>query len=46
MLREIDFFFEKDEPLKEYLLFLCDFILAFDDQISGLWKYKMPFLHL
>lgn len=44
MLREKDLFFlQKDEPVKSYLLFLRDFILAFDDCISESWKYKMPF---
>jgi len=44
MLREIDLFFlQKHEPLKGYLLFLRNYILAFDDHISESWKYKMPF---
>jgi hypothetical protein len=43
-LREIDeFFLQKDEPVKSYLLFLRKFILDFDGNITEAWKYKMPF---
>ncbi len=44
MLREIDtFFLEKNEPVKGCLLFLREFILAYDKNITEAWKYKMPF---
>lgn len=44
MLREIDnFFLMKDEPSKSYLLYLRDFILNYDQNITEAWKYKMPF---
>jgi len=44
MLREIDnFFLEKPEPVKSCLLFLREFILAYDKNITEAWKYKMPF---
>src|ERR1700679_568734 len=43
-LREIDeFFLQKEEPLKSYLLFLRKFIIAYDKNITEAWKYKMPF---
>jgi len=44
MLREIDqFFLNQDEPTKSCLLYLREFILDFDDNITEAWKYKMPF---
>jgi hypothetical protein len=44
MLREIDnYFLQKDEPLKSCLLFLREFILGYDENITEAWKYKMPF---
>src|ERR1700748_1405830 len=44
MLREIDnFFLQKDEPVKSYLFFMREFILAFDKNITEAWKYRMPF---
>jgi len=43
-LRDIDnFFLQKDEPAKSCLLFLRDFILGYDKNITEAWKYKMPF---
>lgn len=43
-MREIDnFFLSKDEPAKSCLLFLREFILAYDGDITEAWKYKMPF---
>jgi hypothetical protein len=43
-MREIDnFFLQKDEPVKGCLMFLREFILAFDEGITEAWKYKMPF---
>ena len=43
-MREIDVFFhQKDEPLKSSLLFLREFILAYNSNITEAWKYKMPF---
>jgi hypothetical protein len=44
MLRDIDnFFLEKPEPAKSCLLFLREFILVYDKNITEAWKYKMPF---
>lgn len=44
MLRDIDnYFLNKEEPTKSCLLFLREFILAYDSQISKAWKYRMPF---
>ena len=44
MLREIDLYFlQKDEPVKSSLLFLREFILGYDSNITEAWKYKMPF---
>ncbi|MFI5137345.1 MAG: DUF1801 domain-containing protein [Sphingobacteriales bacterium] len=43
-MREIDnFFLQKDEPVKSCLIFLRDFISAYDKNITEAWKYKMPF---
>jgi hypothetical protein len=44
MVRDIDnYFLEKEEPIKSYLLALRDHILKFDTNISEAWKYRMPF---
>jgi hypothetical protein len=44
MLREIDsFFINQPEPAKGYLIFLRQFILNTDKDITEAWKYKMPF---
>jgi hypothetical protein len=44
MLREIDnFFLQKDEPAKSCLLFMREFIVGYDKNITEAWKYKMPF---
>ena len=44
MLREIDnFFLQKEEPVKSCLLFLREFVLSYDKNITEAWKYKMPF---
>ena len=44
MLNAIDnYFLNKDEPVKSCLLFLRDFILNFDNNITEAWKYGMPF---
>ena len=44
MIREIDnYFLEKDEPVKSYLLTLRDYILQYDKNITEAWQYKMPF---
>jgi hypothetical protein len=44
MLREIDIFFiDQPEPAKECLIFLRQFILAYNRDITEAWKYKMPF---
>src|SRR5215467_16305740 len=44
MMREIDEYFAgNEEPVKGYLLALRQHILNLDENISELWKYKMPF---
>jgi len=44
MLRAIDnYFFQKDEPIKSYLLALREMILKHDKNITEAWKYGMPF---
>jgi len=44
MIREIDnYFLEKNEPVKSYLLTLRDYILQYDKNITEVWQYKMPF---
>jgi hypothetical protein len=44
MVREIDnYFLQKDEPVKSYLLALRDYILQYDSNITEAWKYRMPF---
>jgi len=44
MLREIDnFYLQKAEPVKSCLLFLRNYILHHDKNITEAWKYKMPF---
>ncbi len=44
MLPQIaQFYHEKDEPLKSCLLNLREDILNFDKNITGAWKFNMPF---
>jgi hypothetical protein len=44
MIRDIDnYFLEKQEPVKSYLLTLRDYILQYDKNIAEVWQYKMPF---
>ena len=44
MLRDIDnFFLQNDEPAKSCLLFMREFILGYDENITEAWKYRMPF---
>ncbi len=44
MSREIDnYFLEKHEPIKSYLLALREVILDYDQHITEAWKYRMPF---
>jgi hypothetical protein len=44
MIREIDnYFLEKNEPIKSYLLALRELILEYDSDITEAWKYRMPF---
>ena len=44
MTRDIDnYFLEKDEPVKSYLLTLRENILQYDKNITEAWQYKMPF---
>ena len=44
MLREIDnYFFLQKEPTKSCMLSLRRHILALDERITEVWRYKMPF---
>jgi hypothetical protein len=44
MLRAIDnYFLQKEEPIKSYLLALREIILKHDKNITEAWKYGMPF---
>lgn len=44
MLNAIDtYFLEKEEPVKSCLLFLREYILRQDKNITEAWKYGMPF---
>ena len=46
MLRPIDnYFLKQKEPEKSCLLFLRDFILKHDQNISEKWQYGMPFFY-
>ena len=43
MLREIDnWYFNKSEPNKSCFEALRSWLLAFDDQITESWKYRLP----
>lgn len=43
-LRDIDnYFLQKEEPVKGCLLFLREYILSYDKNITEAWKYRMPF---
>jgi hypothetical protein len=44
MLRPIDqYFLQQDEPAKSVLLFLREYILQSDSNLTEEWKYGMPF---
>lgn len=44
MENEIDnFYLQKEEPLKGCLIALQKIILAQDNEIKNVWKYRMPF---
>ena len=46
MLKPADnYFLQKEEPLKSYLLALREMILKYDSQITEAWKYGMPFYY-
>lgn len=46
MISELDnFYLEKEEPLKSYLLALRAIILAYDPAITPEWRYKMPMFY-
>ena len=43
-MREIDnYFLQKEESVKSWLLFLREYILNYDPNITEAWKYGMPF---
>ena len=44
MLKDSDaFFMNNTEPAKSCLLFLRQYILNYDKNITEVWRYKMPF---
>ncbi|MBC7888602.1 MAG: DUF1801 domain-containing protein [Ferruginibacter sp.] len=44
MLRPLDnYFLQQQEPVKSCLLALRELVLKYDDNITGAWKYGMPF---
>ncbi len=44
MLRDIDnFYLHNEEPLKSCLLALRAHVLHFDENITEVWRYSMPF---
>jgi hypothetical protein len=44
MIPDLDnYFLQKPEPVKSYLLALREIILNFNPRISEAWKYRMPF---
>lgn len=44
MIREIDeYFLQKEEPVRSFLLTLREHILQYDRNITEAWKYRMPF---
>ena len=46
MLRPIDqYFLQKEEPVKSCMLFLRDYIIRFNQDITEEWKYGMPFYY-
>jgi len=46
MLTPLDnFYFNKEEPIRECLLTLRDLILKQDSRITTEWKYGMPFFY-
>lgn len=40
-----NFFIEQEEPIKSCLFALRNFILNFDESITEVWMYKMPFYY-
>jgi len=40
-----DFYLQKEEPVRGCLLALKDYLLAFDENITPEWKYKLPFFY-
>lgn len=46
MLRPIDnYFLQQEEPIKSCLLYLRDYIMKLDSNITGKWQYGMPFFY-
>ena len=46
MLSELDqFYLNTEEPNKSCFLALRDFILAYNENITAEWKYKLPFFY-
>ena len=41
--RDRQLFLQKEEPVKSCLLFLREYILNYDPNITEAWKYGMPF---
>ena len=38
-----NFYLEKEEPIKSCLFFLHDYIHSYDEGITEVWHYRMPF---
>ncbi len=38
-----NYFLRKEEPVKSCLLFLREYILGYDEGITEVWRYRMPF---
>jgi hypothetical protein len=46
MLKDSDqYFYEQHEPVKSCLVALRNFVLHFDESITEVWMYKMPFYY-
>jgi len=38
-----DYFLNQEEPVRSSLLFLRDYILTYESDITEVWRYSMPF---
>ncbi len=43
-MKEIDqYFLQQKEPIKSCLLFLREYILSMNNDVTEVWRYRMPF---